>query len=67
MNNEVLRFVLMLLIVIAGMSCLIYAKLSFAKRQRINPDNKWSKNEQIWRIAGYGLCIIDIIIAGFFN
>lgn len=67
MSNGVFRFIVMLVILAAGMGCIIYAKLSFAKRQRTNPDNKWNKQENIWRYFGYALCILDVIIAGFFN
>lgn len=67
MENGIYRFIVMLVILVSGMSCIIYAKLSFAKRQKTNPDNKWSKKENAWRYFGYGLCILDVIIAGFFN
>lgn len=67
MSNGVFRFIVMLVILAVGMGCIIYAKLSFAKRQRTNPDNKWNKQENTWRYFGYALCILDVIIAGFFN
>lgn len=67
MSNGVFRFIVMLVILAAGMGCIIYAKLSFAKRQRTNPDNKWNKQENTWRYFWYALCILDVIIAGFFN
>ncbi|ETP72802.1 hypothetical protein UYO_1219 [Lachnospiraceae bacterium JC7] len=62
-----LRFIIMLIILIAGLGSLLQAKLEFARRQRIEPDNKWSYREQIWRRVGYFLCAVDFIIAGFIN
>lgn len=62
-----LRMVIMLVLLAAGMGCLLYAKLHFVQRQKTEPDNKWSDTENRLRYLGYGICIADVIIAGFIN
>ncbi|NCB32479.1 MAG: hypothetical protein EOM64_01120 [Erysipelotrichia bacterium] len=61
------RMIVMIILLIAGMGCLLYAKLHFAKRQETDPDNQWSKRENQMRYLGYAICITDVIIAGFIN
>lgn len=61
------KMIVMIILLIAGMGCLLYAKLHFAKRQMNDPDNKWSRQENISRYTGYVICVIDVIIAGFIN
>lgn len=65
--NSPLKNILMVILLIAGMVCLMWAKMSFQKRQQVTPDNAWSKQEDIVRKVGYGILILDVIIAGFIN
>lgn len=62
-----LRMSIMVIILIMGMGCLLFAKMHFAKRQTTEPDNKWSPLENGIRITGYVLCVIDVMVAGFIN
>lgn len=62
-----LRNIIMIVLLIIGLSCLMWAKMSFQQRQLSNPDNAWSAQEQKMRKLGYGILIVDVIIAGFIN
>ncbi len=62
-----LRTIIMLILLVIGLGLVCYAKMHFAQRQKTEPDNKWSAEENKLRYAGYIICIIDVIIAGFIN
>lgn len=62
-----LRMIIMLILLVAGLGCILHAKIHFQVRQKTDPDNKWSQLENRYRYAGYVLCIVDVIIAGFIN
>lgn len=57
----------MIILLVCGMYCLMRAKMSFQKRQQQTPDNAWSPEEDRLRKIGYGIFIVDVIIAGFIN
>ncbi|MBQ8053370.1 MAG: hypothetical protein IJ198_06185 [Lachnospiraceae bacterium] len=65
--NSTLKNVVIIALLIAGMLCLMWAKVSFQRRQQTEPDNVWSKTENLVRKVGYGILIADVIIAGFIN
>ena len=50
---------------VAGIGLVMHAKLHFASRQKYEPDNKWSDYENKARYLGYGLCILDVLMALF--
>ena len=60
-----IKLILMLILLVAGMGCLMKAKVSFQQRQLTAPDNVWSEQEKLLRKIGYGLMIADVILAGF--
>lgn len=60
-----IRFIIEIIILIVGIGFLTKAKMDFSLRQKTQPDNMWSKQENIYRYIGYGLCILDVILAGF--
>lgn len=60
-----IRFVIELIILAVGIGFLAKAKMDFSVRQKTQPDNAWSKQENIYRYIGYGLCILDVVLAGF--
>ena len=60
-----LKFVIMIILLVAGMGCIMTAKMSFQQRQLETPDNVWSDKEKLLRRIGYGLMIADVILAGF--
>ena len=62
-----LKNVIMIILLIAGLGCLMWAKMSFQRRQLEDPDNVWSEQEKKMRRLGYGILIVDVIIAGFIN
>lgn len=62
-----LRMIIMLILLAAGIGCIMYAKIHFQIRQRTEPDNKWSDLENRYRYAGYIICAVDFVIAGFIN
>ena len=66
-GDSMLRMIIMLVILAAGMYLILKAKVHFAQRQKTQPDNAWSKEENRWRYMGYVLCAIDVVIAGFIN
>ena len=49
-----IKFILMLILLVAGMGCIMSAKVSFQKRQLTTPDNVWSEKEKQLRKIGYG-------------
>lgn len=65
--NSPLKNVIMFVLLGAGIGCLMWAKVSFQQRQLKEPDNVWSDRENLVRRIGYGLLIVDVIIAGFIN
>lgn len=58
-------FIIELIILVAGIGLIMHAKLHFARRQKYEPDNKWSDYENKVRYLGYGLCILDVLMALF--
>ena len=60
-----IKFILMIALLIAGMGCSMSAKVSFQQRQLTAPDNVWSEKEKKLRRLGYGILILDVILAGF--
>lgn len=60
-----LKFIIMVILLIAGMVCIMTAKISFQRRQLTAPDNAWSDKEKLLRRIGYGILIADVILAGF--
>ena len=58
-------FIIELIILVAGIGLIMHAKLHFAKRQKYEPDNKWSDCENKVGYLGYGLCILDVLMALF--
>ena len=60
-----IKFILMLILLVAGMGCIMSAKVSFQKKQLTTPDNVWSEKEKQLRKIGYGILIADVILAGF--
>jgi len=60
-----IKLILMLILLVAGMGCLMTAKISFQQRQLVTPDNAWSDREKLLRKIGYGVMIADVILAGF--
>lgn len=60
-----IKFILMIALLIAGMGCIMSAKVSFQQRQLTAPDNVWSEKEKKLRRLGYGILILDVILAGF--
>lgn len=58
-------FIAELIILIVGIGFLMKAKMEFSARQLKYPDNKWSDRENKLRYIGYGLCILDVILALF--
>jgi hypothetical protein len=61
----VVRNLIMIGLIIVGMIAISYAKILFQKRQAINADNAYSKNEQIILYFGYMVMGIAFIIAAF--
>lgn len=61
------KFILMVILLVLGIGSIIYAKMHFAQRQMSEPDNQWSPLENKIRYAGYAICVLDVIIAGFIN
>ncbi len=59
--------ILMVILLIVGMGCLMWAKMSFQSRQMKTPDNAWSPKEKKIRILGYAILIADVLIALFIN
>lgn len=57
----------MIILLVCGMFCLMKAKMSFQQRQMQAPDNVWSPEENRLRKIGYGILIVDVIIAGLIN
>ena len=60
-----IKNVIMILLLIVGIGCLMWAKMSFQQRQLEDPDNVWSDKENKMRKLGYGILIADVLIAGF--
>lgn len=60
-----IKFILMIALLITGMGCIMSAKVSFQQRQLTAPDNVWSEKEKKLRRLGYGILILDVILAGF--
>ncbi len=60
-----IKFIIMVVLLIAGMGCIMTAKVSFQQRQLVTPDNVWSEKEKLLRKIGYGILIADVILAGF--
>lgn len=60
-----IKFIIMIILLIAGMGCIMTAKISFQQRQLTTPDNVWSEKEKRLRMIGYGILILDVILAGF--
>lgn len=65
MTADTIKNIIMLILLVIGMFCLMRAKITFQQRQQKAPDNAWSKEEKKLRAIGYGLMILDVIIAGF--
>ena len=63
--NISVKFIIMVVLLIAGMGCIMTAKVSFQQRQLETPDNVWSDREKLLRKIGYGILIPDVILAGF--
>lgn len=60
-----IKFIIMIILLIIGMGCIMTAKISFQQRQLTAPDNAWSDREKLLRKVGYGILILDVILAGF--
>lgn len=60
-----IKFIIMIILLIIGMGCIMTAKVSFQQRQFSTPDNMWSEREKLLRKIGYGVLILDVILAGF--
>lgn len=60
-----IKFIIMIVLLIVGMGCIMTAKVSFQQRQLVAPDNIWSDKEKKLRKIGYGILILDVILAGF--
>lgn len=60
-----IKFIIMIVLLIIGMGCIMTAKISFQQRQLTAPDNVWSDKEKLLRKVGYGILILDVILAGF--
>lgn len=60
-----IKFIIMIVLLIIGMGCIMKAKISFQQRQLTAPDNVWSDKEKLLRKVGYGILILDVILAGF--
>lgn len=60
-----LKLIIMLILLFAGMGCIMKAKVDFQRRQLEIPDNVWSDKEKTLRKVGYGILILDVILAGF--
>lgn len=65
MTPDTIKNIVMIIILLAGMVCLMRAKITFQQRQQTAPDNAWSESEKKLRIIGYSLMILDVLIAGF--
>ena len=65
MTPDTIKNIIMIILLLIGMYCLMRAKISFQRRQLTAPDNVWSEEEKKRRIIGYGLMILDVVIAGF--
>ncbi len=62
-----IKNIIMFVLLAFGMVCLMAAKVRFQKRQMVEADNAWSRDENRLRMIGYGILIVDVIIAGFIN
>lgn len=67
MTADTVKNIIMIILLVCGMFCLMKAKMSFQQRQLQTPDNVWSPEENRLRKIGYGILIVDVIIAGFIN
>lgn len=65
MTPDTIKNIIMIVILLAGMFCIMRAKISFQQRQQTAPDNVWSPEEKKLRTIGYTLMILDVVIAGF--
>ena len=65
--NSPLKDAVLFVLLATGLGCLMWAKVSFQRRQQHTPDNAWSDRENRVRKIGYGILIVDVIIAGFIN
>ena len=65
MTPDTIKNIIMIILLLIGMCCLMRAKISFQRRQLTAPDNVWSEEEKKLRVIGYGLMILDVVIAGF--
>ncbi len=57
--------VIMIILLIAGMYCMMRAKMEFQQRQLKFPDNAWSLREVKLRRIGHVFLLADVAIALF--
>ena len=62
---QMIKNVIMIILLIAGMYCIMRAKMEFQQRQLKSPDNAWSLREVKLRRIGHVLLLADVAIALF--
>ena len=59
------RNLIMIGLIVVGMIAISYAKILFQKRQKVEADNAYSKQERMILYGGYFFMAVAFIIAAF--